>query len=169
MIVRMSKVEIVGAKELLRDALVLLRELGVFQIEPATVGFIEEGHEEDIRSLVLDEKTMGERLFLEDLRRKIEGLLSDLPKLPVRRSYLEPRSIIDTIAKTLERHAAVAKELFERQDALQKEHTELDRYAGNAGPRLYRTDHSGARHGRSPAAGPFAHHRLEVRPPDQER
>jgi V/A-type H+-transporting ATPase subunit I len=125
----MSKVEIVGAKELLKDALVLLRELGVFQIEPATVGFIEEGHEEDIRSFVLDEKTLYERMFLEDLRRKIEGLLSDLPKLPVRRSYLEPRSIIDTIAKTLERHAAVARELFERQDALQKERTELDRYA----------------------------------------
>jgi V/A-type H+-transporting ATPase subunit I len=129
MIVRMSKVEIVGKKELLQDALVLLREMGVFQIEPATVGFIEEGQEEDIRSFVLDEKTMFERLFLEDLRRKIEGLLSDLPKLPVRRSYLEPRSVIDTIAKTLERHTAVARELFERQDALQKEHVELDRYA----------------------------------------
>ncbi len=44
MIVRMSKVEIVGAKGLLQDVLSLLRELGIFQIEPATVGFIEEGH-----------------------------------------------------------------------------------------------------------------------------
>jgi hypothetical protein len=47
----------------------------------------------------------------------------------VRKSYLEPRSIIDTIAKTVERHVANAKELFERQDALRKERTELDRYA----------------------------------------
>ncbi len=52
MIVRMSKVEIVGAKGLLQDVLALLRDLGIFQIEPATVGFIEEGQGDDIRSFM---------------------------------------------------------------------------------------------------------------------
>ena len=129
MIVRMSKVEIVGAKGLLQDVLSLLRELGIFQIEPATVGFIEEGHERDIRSFMPDQESMVERLFLENLLQKIDELFSYLPKQPVRKSYLEPRSIVDTIAKTVERHAANAKELFERRDALRKERTELDRYA----------------------------------------
>jgi V/A-type H+-transporting ATPase subunit I len=55
MIVRMSKVEIVGAKGLLQDVLSLLRELGIFQIEPATVGFIEAGREHDIRSFMPDQ------------------------------------------------------------------------------------------------------------------
>ena len=102
MIVRMSKVEIVGAKGLLQVVISLLRELGIFQIEPATVGFIEEGREEDIRSFLPDEKTMFERLFLENLRQKVVELISSLPKLPVRKSYIEPRTIVDTIAKTVE-------------------------------------------------------------------
>jgi V/A-type H+-transporting ATPase subunit I len=55
MIVKMSKVEIVGPKDLLQDVLSLLRDMGIFQIEPATVGFIEKGQEEYIRSLSLDE------------------------------------------------------------------------------------------------------------------
>jgi len=129
MIVRMSKVEIVGAKDLLQDALVLVRELGIFQIEPATVGFIEDGHEEDIRAFTLDEKAMFERLFLEGLVVKIEELVSYLPSIAVRKSFLEPRSIIDTIAKTIERHITIARELFERLDALKRERVDLDRYA----------------------------------------
>jgi V/A-type H+-transporting ATPase subunit I len=129
MIVRMSKIEIVGEKGLLQEVLALLRELGIFQIEPATVGFIEEGREEDIRSFMPDEKTMFERLFLENLRQKIAELFSFLPKKPVRTSYIEPRSIIDTIAKTIERHIAVSKEFFEKRDGLRKEKTELDQYA----------------------------------------
>ena len=128
MIVRMSKVEIVGAKELLQEALTLLRELGIFQIEPATVGFIEEGREDDIRSFLPDEKSMFERLFLENLRHKIDELFSFLPKQTVRESYLEPRSIIDTIAKTIERHISLSKELFERRALLEKERADLDRY-----------------------------------------
>ena len=129
MIVRMSKVEIVGAKNLLQDVLALLRKLGIFQIEPVAVGFIEEGREEDIRSFLPDEKDMLERLFLENLRMKIDELFSFLPKKPVRISYLEPRSIIDTISKTIERHTAAAKELFEKQAGLLKEKKELDQYA----------------------------------------
>ncbi len=129
MIVRMSKVEIVGGKDLLQEVLSLLREVGIFQIEPATVGFIEEGREHDIRSFMPDEKVLGERLFLENLRKKIEELFSFLPKNKVRTSYIEPRVIIDTIAKTIERHITSAKDLSERRDSLQKERTELDRYA----------------------------------------
>ena len=128
MIVRMSKVEIVGAKDLLQDTLALLRELGIFQIEPATVGFIEDGREEDIRSFMPDEKSMFERLFLEGLRQKIQELFSYLPQLPVRESYIEPRAIIDTIAKTIEKHIALSKELFETKDLLKQEGAELDRY-----------------------------------------
>ncbi len=128
MIVRMSKVEIVGAKDLLQEALSLLRDLGIFQIEPAAVGFIEEGREDDIRSFMPDEKSMFERLFLENLRQRIDELFSFLPQQPVRESYLDPRSILDTIAKTIERHIAQAKELFERRDVLKQERGDLDRY-----------------------------------------
>lgn len=128
MIVRMSKVEIVGSKDLLQETLGLLRELGIFQIEPATVGFIDEGREEDIRSFVPDEKSMFERLFLENLRQKIDEFFSFLPEQRVRESYIEARSILETVAKTIERHLSQARELSERKDVLKQERDDLDRY-----------------------------------------
>jgi V/A-type H+-transporting ATPase subunit I len=129
MIVRMAKVEIVGAKGLLQDVLVCLRELGLFQIEPATVGFLEAGHEDDIRAFLPDEKTVFERVFLEGLRAKVTELLSSLPSLPIRNSYLDPRPVIDTVGAIVERHAAMTKVRNERKEDLKKELAELERYA----------------------------------------
>lgn len=129
MIVRMSKVEIAGPKDLLGEALVLLRELGIFQVEPDTVGFIEKDDEQSVRSLSLDERTAVERLFLEDLGRKIDDLFSSLPALSIRECYLDPSSIVDTISGAVERHAAEAHELAGRRDTLLKERAELGRYA----------------------------------------
>jgi len=129
MIVRMSKVEIVGPKGLLQEALSRLRELGIFQIEPASVGFIEKEDEEHIRSFSLDEKTALERVYLEGLRVKIDELFSFVPAVAVRESYIEPATIVDTITNTVERHTTQARELAERGDVLQKERTDLERYA----------------------------------------
>jgi len=106
----------------------LLRELGIFQIEPDTVAFIEKGLDGDIRPFLPREETALERISLAELRSKIDALISYLPKKPVRKSYFEPLSIIDTIAKTIPRHTAKAKALFEKRDALQKERSELGRY-----------------------------------------
>ncbi len=128
MIVRMVKVELIGAKDLLQDVLSLLRELGIFQIEPATVGFIEKGCEEHVRSFSPDEKTVFERVFYENLRARILELLSYLPKLELRKSYIEPFTVIDTIAKTVERHVLIAKELSEKRGRLGKERAELENY-----------------------------------------
>ncbi|NTW57619.1 MAG: ATPase, partial [Nitrospirae bacterium] len=128
MIVKMSKVEIVGPKGLLQEALVRLRELGIFQIEPASVGFIEKEDEENIRSFSLDQKTALERVYLEGLRVKIDELFSFVPAIAVRESYIEPATIVDTIANTVERHTAQARELAEQGDVLQKERADLERY-----------------------------------------
>ncbi len=54
MIVRMSKVEIFGPKDLLLPVISLVRELGVFQVEPEIQGFVEKGEEMEVRSAVLD-------------------------------------------------------------------------------------------------------------------
>jgi V/A-type H+-transporting ATPase subunit I len=130
MIVRMSKIEIVGPKHLLQDVLNLVSSLGIFQIEPSSAGFIEKEQEEDFRSFALDEKTLFERLFLEDLREKIEKLFSFLPKLPVRKSYLDPQSILGTVAYTVEKHLAACRALEEKKHVLHRELTELKRYSG---------------------------------------
>ncbi len=128
MIARMSKVEIVGPKGILQEVLSLLQDLGIFQIEPAFFGFIGKGDEEHIRSFLPDEKTLAERLFLEDLKLKIDKLFSYLLKIPVRTNYIDPLSIVDTIAKIIDRHTSLCRELYEKKDALEKELAELDRY-----------------------------------------
>ncbi|HYA31478.1 MAG TPA: V-type ATPase 116kDa subunit family protein, partial [Thermodesulfovibrionales bacterium] len=124
----MSKIEVVGPKGLLEDSLGLLKELGIFQIEPATLGFIEKGCEEHITSFLPDERSLSEVLFLEDLSAKIGELFSYLPVIEIRRSYIEPLPIIDTISKTIQKHAAACRELYQRREGLQKEAAELKRH-----------------------------------------
>jgi V/A-type H+-transporting ATPase subunit I len=129
MITKMSKVEMVGEKDILQEVLSLMREMGVFHLEPADISFLEKGYEEDVRSFAPDEKSAFERLFLQELRMKIEELFSHLPKVIVRKSYIEALSVLDVIGKTIDKHLAAFKEYSERRDSLQKERTELDRYS----------------------------------------
>lgn len=128
MIVRMSRVGIVGPKTLLQETLGLVRDLEIFQIDPAAVGSIEKRLEESITTFYPDKKTALERLFLEELRSKIDELISLLPKIGIRKSYIEPRSIIDIIAKTVDRHISSSKDFRTRLDALQREQTEAGHY-----------------------------------------
>ncbi len=129
MIVGMSKVEIVGPRGLLQNVLSLLREMGVFQIEPEPAGFLEEEREEDIRSFSPDEKVVLERSFLGDLLIKIDELFSYLPKIRVRESYLDPHAVVGSLARTVERHISSLKELCERRATSEKERSELGIYA----------------------------------------
>ena len=75
MIARMSKVEIVGPKGQLQDVILLLQKLNVLQIEPETAEPGEgEETDEKLKPFLRDERerTLFERLFLDDLRRKVE-------------------------------------------------------------------------------------------------
>ncbi len=128
MIVRMSKIEIAGPKDLLQQILTRLRDLGLFQVEPAAVGVTEVETERDLRSFSLDEKTTLERLFLEDVRLKIDDLISLLPHSPVRESYIDPPTIIDSLARAVDRHLEQVRDLSERIEVLRKERGELERY-----------------------------------------
>lgn len=129
MIVRMSKVEIVGPKGMLRDVLSFLQESGIFQIESEVVGFIDKEDEAYIRSFLLDEEELSERLFIEDLRDRLYELFNYLPDVSVRKSYIEPLSIIDIISNTAQKHVETCKGLYQRRETLQKELDELNRYS----------------------------------------
>ena len=128
MIVRISNVEIVGPKGMLQDVLTCLWDLGIFQIEPELIRIVEKGDQKYFRPFLQDKKMLSERLFLEDLLLKINTLFSYLPKVSVRTSYIDPLSILDTIAKTIDGHALLYRELYEKKDALEKERVELNRY-----------------------------------------
>ncbi|GAB4535795.1 MAG: V-type ATP synthase subunit I [Thermodesulfovibrionia bacterium] len=128
MIVKMSKVEIVGAKSLLEDVLSILHKEGVFHIEPTTVGFIERKEEEFIGTFLPDKETLSQRLFLEDMKARVDELFSCLSRLPIKDSYIQPEGIIDTINETLKRHLIYCKELRKRKESLQRELSELNQY-----------------------------------------
>lgn len=129
MIVRMSKVEIAGPKAMCSDLLALLQEAGMFHLEPEVRGFISKADETFIRSMLPDEKELSERLFLENLSAKINELLSYLPQIEVRTSYIEPLAVIDLIAKSVRRHSEACRGLYERRDLLRKEFDEFNRYS----------------------------------------
>lgn len=128
MIVKMSKVEIAGPRELLKKVLYLIQETGLLQIEPSTKGFIEKKDAVYIDSFLPDKSAVSERFFLEDLRGRIEELFSYLPEIPLKKSYIDPRPIIDSINETLQKHLLAGGEMSRKKDSLKKELAELDRY-----------------------------------------
>ena len=136
MITRMSKVEIVGPTGLLQDVVSQLQQLRVIQLEPEQAPAVgEEIGEEKIRPFLHDERerALFERLFLEDLRRRINDLFAVLPHLPVRISYIEPRSILNTIVATVDKHLRTARKLVERKKSMEHEVEELGRFASFLG------------------------------------
>ncbi len=128
MIVRMSKVELAGPRELLEKVLSLLRDTGILEIEPSSIGFIKKIDEVYIDSYLPDKKSLSEKLFLEDFKERIDELLSYLPRIVVRSGYFHPQAIIDTINETLQKHLVTCKGLYMKKEALQKEMSELSRY-----------------------------------------
>jgi V/A-type H+-transporting ATPase subunit I len=128
MIVRMSKVEIAGPRELLEDVLALLRDSGTLEIEPGNIGVIKKIDEVYIDSYLPDKDSLSEKLFLEDLRGRINELLSLLPPVEGRKSLFQPQAIIDTVNETLQRHLLSCKQLFKKKEELNKEIAELGHY-----------------------------------------
>lgn len=128
MIARMVKVEIVGPAGLAVEVLSLLRELGVFQIEPDSAAFLSVEDRDKVHSLLLDDKTMGERMYYEELKERIDELFACLPRGEPRRSYLAPLTVLDSVAQTVRRHLGVCREWGRARESLQRELIELERY-----------------------------------------
>jgi V/A-type H+-transporting ATPase subunit I len=124
----MSKVEIVGPRQLLGEVLSLVRKKGDLHIEPSAVGFVDDVHKRDIHSLLPDEKALFEKIFLEQLKTNLNSLFACLPPESIRESFLTPRPIIDTVSRTLDKHLAMCRSLSEKRDALRHDLAELSGY-----------------------------------------
>lgn len=127
MIVKMSKIELIGKRDLIEPVIELLQGAGIFHIEHDVISLTGKEPIPDMRSFVPDERTMVERFFLEDLRSQINELIPLLPSLKVRKSYLQPLAVIDLIAKSIDKHLTIQHDLSERKEGLIKERTEMDR------------------------------------------
>jgi V/A-type H+-transporting ATPase subunit I len=142
---KMSKVEIAGPKRLLEPVTSVVREAGVFHLEKGLPGLrhpetgtpglphIETSPALDlmkyVRPLCPDEKSLKEKFFLENLRLKIEELFSYLPVIEVRKSYIEPESVLREVPAVIEKHLTYTLKLSEKKIALTKEIDELKRYS----------------------------------------
>jgi V/A-type H+-transporting ATPase subunit I len=127
-IVKMSKVEIVGPRQLLGETLSLVRQEGDLHIEPSAVGFVDDIHKQEVHSLLPDEKALFEKIFLEEFESKLHNLFACLPPAMIRESYLSPRPIIDTVSRTLDNHLAMCRSLCDKRDAIQHDLLELSGY-----------------------------------------
>ena len=128
MIIHMSKMEIAGPRELLLPALETIEQLGVLQLDPKIRERADEDVERGIRPLALDGRTLAERLFLEDLKLKIDRLLELLPAVEARESYLSPSRAINSVAALVPKHLEACETRATRREALQAELAGLDRY-----------------------------------------
>ena len=128
MIVTMSKVEIVGPRQLLGETLSLVRKEGDLHIEPSAVGFIDDIHKKEIHSLLPDEKALFEKIFLEELEGKLKTLFSCLVIDTMRESFLSPRPIIDTVSRTLDKHLEMCQVLCKKREEIRHDLFELSGY-----------------------------------------
>lgn len=128
MIVRMSKLEIAGPKELLLDVLEIIRELGVFQLETNGAVFDDERRQLLLPHGTGDDHAVNERLFLENMRRQTGEIIAFHPAVETRESWLDPLTILDSIAGTITNHLSTCRKLAERHESLQRELEELKRY-----------------------------------------
>jgi len=126
MIIKMSKVEIIGPKPLLEGVMQMLYEMGTLHIETNTVGFIEESERRFIEAFLPDKESVSQRLFLEDLEARLEELFSCIPHLPAKESYIQPEGILDTIYENLKKHLNYCRQLKERKGVLQEELSGLE-------------------------------------------
>lgn len=128
MIVKMSKVEIVGPKDQLLEVLNLLRGKGVFQPEVDVKGYVPNEDEARISGLLLGEGDIGEKLFFEKLRIRIMELLACLPDIPSRTVYLQPLPIIDVLHELVEKHLESCRDWNQQRQALLEEVETLAQY-----------------------------------------
>ena len=124
----MSKVEIVGPRQQLPETLALVRRHGGLHIEPSGAGFVDAVHKKEIHSLLPDEKTVFEKIFLEKLETKLEELFSCLAADDIRESFLSPLPIIDTVSRTLDGHLEMARSLCRTREEMQRDLLELGGY-----------------------------------------
>jgi len=117
-IVTMSKVEIIGPRQLLGETLSLVRKEGYLHIEPTAIDFIDDIHKKEIHSLLPDEKALFEQIFLEELQGKLQSLFSCLTIESMRESFLTPRPIIDTVSRTLDKHLDMCLALCKKREEI---------------------------------------------------
>lgn len=127
MIIRMTKVEIAGPKDLLLEVIDSARDLGALQLEPEIDELsIEAG--EALKNLMLDEEELSRRFFFEQLQVNIGELFDLWPEIESREAYIAPLPVLDIVASKVEEHLVQSRRWQDEAKRLRNEESSLRRY-----------------------------------------
>jgi len=123
MIVKMSKVRIIGPKECSDTVLNLIQKLECMQIER----FEEEGESPE-KNYYITKKEIVEKVYLEELKQKINKLFSCLPEVESRESYINPINVLDFLKNLVEKHREFCRGIKEEINNLKQDLSSLEKH-----------------------------------------
>jgi V/A-type H+-transporting ATPase subunit I len=116
MIVKMSKVEVVGPRDRLLAVLDTIRDTRTLEIDPGIQGRMLDADEARLQPLTPDSTAMAERLVCEDLAARIDRLLALLPDTPPVSAYGNGAAAFHSIARLVDTHLATCRDRAERRE-----------------------------------------------------
>lgn len=123
MIVKMSKVRIVGPKECSDNVLNVIQQLECMQIER-----FEEEIESPEKRYHVTEKEITEKVYLEEFKQKINELFSYLPEVEVRKSYINPVNVLDFLKNLVDKHKEYSRTINEEINNLKQNLSSLEKH-----------------------------------------
>lgn len=121
----MSKIEVIGPKDLLLPVLATIRRSETMQLDAGIQGRIDPAAESRLAPLAVHGTLLDERMRYYELAGKIDRLLSLLPDVPGRKTYLPPRAAVGPIGRALDKRLARCVEDHRKKAMLQQELTAL--------------------------------------------
>lgn len=121
----MSKIEVIGPKDLLLPVLDTIRRSETMQLDAGIQRRIDDGAESRLAPIAVGGDWLAERVAFDTLRGKIDRLLALLPVVRSRASYLSPRAALAPLDRVIDKHLARCEEEQRRKAGLQQELTQL--------------------------------------------
>jgi V/A-type H+-transporting ATPase subunit I len=121
MIVKMSKVEVIGPRDRLLAVLDTIRDTRTLEIDPEIQRRMREGDEARLELLTADSAATAERLVDEDLAARIERLLALLPDTPPAAAHLHGAAALHSVTRLVDTHLATCRDRTQRREQARTE------------------------------------------------
>lgn len=121
MIVKMSKVEVIGPRDRLLAVLDTIRDTHTLEIDPEIQRRMREGDEGRLEPMTPDSSATAERLVDEDLAARIDRLLALLPDTPPAAAHLHGAAAFHSISRLVDTHLATCRDRAERREEARTE------------------------------------------------
>jgi V/A-type H+-transporting ATPase subunit I len=121
MIVKMSKVEVIGPRDRLLAVLDTIRDTRTLEIDPEIQRRMRDGDEARLEPLTHDAAANAERLVDEDLAARIDRLLALLPPTPGAPAHLHGAAAYHSISRLVDTHLATCRDRAQRREEARTE------------------------------------------------